>query len=62
MGSILLNAEAQRDETLERLAEESAQIGRGLDEVQGNVRPARASMPSAARPNEYALPATTPRR
>lgn len=31
--SVLLNAEAARDEVVERLSEESARIGRGLDEV-----------------------------
>lgn len=54
--AILLNAEAVRDETIARLAEESAQIGRGLDEVQKARGAARATTP-AARPNEYALPA-----
>lgn len=50
--AIVLNAEAARDETIARLAEESARIGRGLDEVQK----ARASAPHA-RPNEYIVPA-----
>lgn len=52
--SILLNAEAERDAAVERLAEERAQIGRGLDEVQKARQAPRAPAP---RPNEYAIPA-----
>jgi hypothetical protein len=56
--SILLDAEAARDETLAQLAEESARIGHGLNELR-KVRTIHSPAPSApaARPNEYVIPA-----